>query len=285
MNYVEYTVPPPLSAHVQCLWRLRDAAPDGAPQTVYPDGRCELIVHLARPMQIRGADGAWRAQSRGLFAGQARSAIRLRTDGALDCIGVRLRPAAGATLFDPAGPATALAALVDQVVDLRTIDAAFADALTNSLAANPHPTGPVFLRLLADRLRAGRPLDARVAAAVDALDAARGQRTITALARELGIALRSLQTAFLAAVGMTAKEYARVQQLQATIRQLDAGADTLADAALAAGFADQAHATRAVRAFAGLTPARLRRALQAERDGDRTLALAAAFVRGASCTA
>jgi len=46
------------------------------------------------------------------------------------------------------------------------------------------------------------------------------------------------------------------------------------------GFADQAHATRALQAFAGLTPARLRRALHAERDGDATLAMAAAFVRG-----
>jgi methylphosphotriester-DNA--protein-cysteine methyltransferase len=98
----------------------------------------------------------------------------------------------------------------------------------------------------------------------------------------MGVSLRNLQTRFLAAVGLTVKEYALVQRLQATIKQLDGGGDALADTAVAAGFADQAHATRAVRAFAGFTPARLRKALLAERDGDQTLAMAAAFVRGES---
>lgn len=281
MNYAEYAVPPALAEHVQCLWRLRDAAPGDALQTIYPDGRCELIVHLARPMQIRAAGGPWRTQCRTLFAAQARSAIRLRAAGAVDCIGVRLRPEASAALFDPAGATPSLAALVDQVVDLRDIAPALSDALPRSLGGRDDLTGSAFLQPLIDHLSV-RPVDARIAAAAAALDQADGQLAIGQLALQLGMGLRSLQTAFLAAVGLTAKEYARVRQLQATIRQLDADDAALADTALAAGFADQAHATRAVRAFAGLTPARLRRALQAERDGDRTLALAAAFVRGAS---
>jgi len=45
-------------------------------------------------------------------------------------------------------------------------------------------------------------------------------------------------------------------------------------------FADQAHATRELRRVTGHTPARLRAALRQDRDGDATVRLAAAFVRG-----
>jgi AraC-like DNA-binding protein len=271
-----------LRSHVQCLWRLRDAAPSPAPQTIYPDGRCEIIVHLAVPMHILGADGIWRAQSRCLFAAQARAAIRLRAVGALDCLGARLHPAASSALIDPqASGSRTLASLVDRVVDLDLLDARLAQALGCHLDGGPVDPQPGFVQLLTERL-AQRAVDAGIAAVVRAIDAACGNLAVRSLAASSGIGLRTLQVRFLRAVGLTLKEYALVQRLQATIRQLDGGEGALAETALDAGFADQAHATRAVRKFAGLTPAKLRRALQAERDGDRTLALAAAFVRGGS---
>jgi len=281
MEYRETAAPAALERHVQCWWRLRDPTPSGAPQTIYPDGCCELIVHRAQPMQIRTPTG-WRAQGRCLFAAQARSAIRLRATGPLDCVGVRLRPEASAALFSAAlQETTALASLADQVLDLRVLDEPFARALTECLGGGADPPAPAFVRLLSERLGT-RSIDAQVAAAVTALDRAHGNLGVRALATELGISVRSLQGRFLAAVGLTVKEYALVQRLQATIRQLDGGAAALAETAIEMGFADQAHATRALRAFAGMTPARLRSALAAQRDGDQTLAMAAAFVRGES---
>ena len=282
MEYREHAAPAALSRHVQCLWRLLDPAPSAAPQTVYPDGRCELIVHLAQPMQIQTSDGGWRAQSRCLFAAQARSAIRLRATGALDCVGVRLRPEASAALFSAGAPGgKPLAAWVDQVLDLHTLDAPFAAALSAHLGDGRDPIAPGFIALLGEHLVA-RSVDARIASAVAVLDRASGNLTLRALAVTVGMGVRSLQGRFLAAVGLTVKEYALVQRLQATIRQLDAGSSALAETAIEMGFADQAHATRALRAFAGLTPARLRDALLAQRNGDQTLAMAAAFVRGES---
>lgn len=282
MHYREYAAPAHLAKHVQCLWRLRDATPPRTPQTVYPDGRCELIIHLARPMQIQAAAGAWQPQGRGLFAAQARSAIRLRAVGALDCVGVRLRPEASVALFNTIQhTTTALAQWADQVIDLSTLDAAFVEALVLSLRDSTDAPAPAFIALLTERL-AHQEVDVRVAAAVAALDGACGNLPIRALAKTVAMSLRSLQTRFLAAVGLTVKEYALVQRLQATIRRLDAGMGALAQTAVEAGFSDQAHATRAVRDFAGLTPARLRNALLAQRDGDQTLAMAAAFVRGKS---
>ncbi len=285
MDYSEQAVPAALRAYVQCLWRLRDAAPGAAPQTIYPDGRCEVIVHLAVPMEILGADGLWRAQGRCLFAAQTRTAIRLRAAGPLDCLGARLHPAASAALLAPQAAAPAappsLAALVDRVVDLQSLDAPLAQALARHVDAGDADPPAWFAQRLVERL-GHRAVDAGIATVVRTIDDAHGNLPVRALAAASGVGLRTLQARFLAAVGLTLKEYALVQRLQATIRELDGGAGGLAETALAAGFADQAHATRALRRFAGLTPARLRRALQAERDGDRTLALAAAFVRGTS---
>lgn len=280
MDYSEHEVPAALQQHVQCLWRLRDPAPGPEPQTIYPDGRCEVIVHLAGPMQILGTDGRWLTQSRCLFAAQSRAAIRLRAVGALDCLGARLRPAASSSWTNAlAADARPLASLVDRVVDLRLLDAHWAQELVHRLDADLVDPLARFAHLLLERLE-HRKIDSGIAAVVEAIDKACGNLSIRSLAASSGIGLRTLQGRFLGAVGLTLKEYALVQRLQATIRQLDGNEGGLAETALAAGFSDQAHATRAVRKFAGLTPAKLRRALLAERDGDRTLALAAAFVRG-----
>jgi AraC-like DNA-binding protein len=92
--------------------------------------------------------------------------------------------------------------------------------------------------------------------------------------------LRSFQTRFLECVGLGAKEYARLLRLQATIRALDGDDSPLSQLAFDAGFADQAHATRELARLTGLTPARLRAALRRDREGDDTIRLAAAFVRG-----
>jgi AraC-like DNA-binding protein len=91
---------------------------------------------------------------------------------------------------------------------------------------------------------------------------------------------RSFQNTFRELVGLSAKEFARILRLQATIRRLDDGSRSMAELAIESGFADQAHATREVRRVTGTTPAKLRDALRRDRDGDSSVRLAAAFVRG-----
>lgn len=277
MDYVELPPPPHLARHVQCLWHLRDPAPAAEVQTIYPDGRCELIVHLGAPMRRYTLDQGWRVQRPHLFAAQQRSAIRLAARGAIDCVGVRLAAAASAVLAGARLPA-----LADDIVDLESLDAEFATAYA-AAARNFSNSGDArgLWAILAIRLGSA-PVDSRIEAYAAALDAAHGRTPILTLARELGLGTRSVQTRFLAAVGLPPKEYARVRRLQAAIRQLDDAPTSLAEVAIEAGFSDQAHATRELRNLTGLTPARLRRALEAAREGDATLRMAAAFVRGAA---
>ncbi|MBB5205602.1 AraC-like DNA-binding protein [Inhella inkyongensis] len=263
MNYREWSPPSALSPWVACLWTLQAPA-DESPRALYPDGRCELIWHRAAPPQIQGADGQWQTQGRLLFAGQGRQALRLWAREPMDCIGLRLQPAASAALGDYG--AERLQAARDQVLNLPDTASGW-----QAILAQQDWT----------RLREQlQPLDAAIVQACELLDGQDGVGPVAGLAQQLGLSLRSLQLRFARAVGLSPKEYARIRRLQATLRLLDESAHSLADTAHQAGYADQAHAHRDLRDFTGLTPARLRRALQAAREGDQTLALAAAFVRG-----
>lgn len=275
MEYREFDVPSVLRRHVRCVWRLRDAAPSPEPQVVYPDGCCELIVHLAPPMRRLEPDGEWKTQSAVMFAAQPRAPVRLAAQGVVDCLGVRLQPAASAAVAGDRLPA-----LRDQIVALETFDDELARALVEVTTRFVNePADEAIWELLAMRLLPCRP-DHRIEAAVAGLENSQGGRRVHDLATAAAMSLRSFQENFLKAVGLTAKEFARVQRLQAALRLLDAGEAALARVAADTGFADQAHAARELHRLTGLTPARLSKALREQREGEQTLRLAAAFVRG-----
>jgi AraC-like DNA-binding protein len=274
MEYGEYAVPEILRRHLQCVWRLRDAHPGGAIQTIYPDGRCELIVHLGSPPRCWDPRLGWHEQTANLFAGQRLTAVRLAATQALDCVGVRLKPAAAA-LMTP----SSLDALRDRIVDLAPLDTGFCAALRAAVHAFTAGTDAGLWRLLTTRC-ASYPIDARIEAAVERLEASAGQARIAEVARGAAVSIRAFQMRFRAQVGLTPKEFARLVRLQATLRALDGSDAGISELAAAGGFADQAHATRELQRVTGLTPARLRAELRRDRDGDTAIRMAAAFVRG-----
>lgn len=277
VQYDEWPVPESLREHVQCLWRLRDRGDPSHVHTVWPDGRCELIVHRGDPLRWQLPGGDWQVQSRTLFAAQLRSAIRLGASIHADCIGIRLQPAASVAV---AG--AQLRALVDRVVDLTELAGFLAEQLWRACGAVADDDVAIAARLTAllEQRLPCVPVDPLASRAVALLDACDGDLRTSSLAAAVGCSVRTLQQRFLAAVGLTLKEYARIGRLQRTLLMLDAPEDDLADISAYGGYADQAHATRELRRLTGLTPARLRHALQQSREGDPTLALAAAFVRG-----
>ena len=277
MDYFEHPAPDELRRHVQCLWWLRDEAPGNDVQVIYPDGRCELIAELGVPLHLHGADGRIRSDLPFCFAAQQCGPIRLQAIGAVFCIGVRLQPAASALVAGPRLPG-----LRDQAPDLYTLDAAFAEVFSTAARASAASGSPEPLWQILRERCAGFSLDERIEQAVAALDAIEGDLRIAELARRVGISLRALQTRFLAAVGMTPKEYARVRRLQALLRTLDGEAASIASAAARHGYSDQAHATHELLHWTGVTPGRLAHALRSDRGSSDALQLAAAFVRGTS---
>jgi AraC-like DNA-binding protein len=275
MNYLEHPVPDDLRPYLQCLWVLEDAEPGADIQVVYPDGRCELVAELGVPMRFHGVDGEIRSDRAFVFAGQQRGPIRLQAAGPVQCLGLRLCAAASCLIAGPALPQ-----LRDRAPDLHTLDSAFATRFAvaaRECAATG--SGDALWSLLRARC-ASFAIDPIVDAATQRIDARAGDLAIADLARDLGVGLRKLQQCFLAQVGVTPKEYARIRRLHALVRTLDGGDIEIADAAAKHGFADQAHATHELSRLTGITPAALMRALRDDRGGDATVRLAAAFVRG-----
>lgn len=259
---------------MQCVWRLRAPAAYGAAQAIYPDGRCELIVHLGLPPRCWDADRGWHEQAHTLFAAQRVTAVRLAGIGTLDCLGVRLQPAASGLVA-----ARELRHLRDRIVDLACVDAQFSRRLTVAMRSFAQGAEHALWDLLARHCES-HPIDARIEAAAARISSSCGRARIDALARSAGMSMRGFQTCFHSAVGLAPKEFARLERLQATLRALDAHQSSIANLAVDRGFADQAHATRELRRMTGLTPARLRAQLHDDRDADAAIRLAAAFVRG-----
>ncbi len=278
MKYLEYEVPATLQRHVQCIWRLT-ADPSQYAQAIYPDGRCELIVHLATPMRRLLLSGEWEQQTPCLFAGQQTEAIRLQAQSPVDCVGIRLQPAAAVSVIKRSAHI-----FQDLVVDLAQFQQELALDLTH---ATRHFSTTADMTKLSDvlllHLKASA-LDQRIESAVSLIDQSLGSCAIAPLASQAGMSQRSFQYQFLQVVGLQAKTYARIIRLQATLKRLDQIEPSMVEVCDALGFSDQAHANRELKRITGLTPLRLRAALRDQRDDTNTIQLAAAFVRGRSAS-
>jgi AraC-like DNA-binding protein len=93
-----------------------------------------------------------------------------------------------------------------------------------------------------------------VARAVGRLDATGGRLPIEDLRRELDCSRRHLSTRFREVVGVGPKAYARLVRFDRAQHALRERSDDLATIAAAHGYSDQAHLTREVREFSGVTP-------------------------------
>lgn len=276
IDYFETAPPQVLARHVACVWRLHGHPSPGRVDTIYPDGHVELIVHLGHPPMVLDANGQWVQQTNCLFAAQAVAPIQLRPTGELDCVGVRLMPAASYLLGgDPEH-------LLNKVVPLADIDARLAGVLPEVIAANrDHPVGAPLWAAVSQQLL-GHPLEQGVERALAAIMETDGAIRVQSLATIASMSVRSLQQRFFAAVGLSPKQYCRIVRLQLTLRMLDDTERPLAQLAQEAGYFDQAHVNRETRSLIGLTPSALRAALESDRFESQTLRMAASFIRGGS---
>jgi AraC-like DNA-binding protein len=247
---------PPLSAH---------AAPGGGQRGV--TGLVDVAGRVASwgPPAPRALPSLHAVLSLGLL-GEIRSERDDRAAGAVWLSGVATRPFsyrlstelhAVIVLIEPwAIPewfGVDAACLVDRRVDLRDVVGA----------------GPV-ARLLSAVQRAGTPHDRLLAvrrwlaalpprAAAPALlrDAWLADRDAAGLAVALGVSLRQSERLLRRHHGVTLREMKGIRRFQRALERLE---QDLSWAALSAdaGFADQSHLCRAVRRYAGMTPAALR---------------------------
>lgn len=103
--------------------------------------------------------------------------------------------------------------------------------------------------------RARCDIDQRIARAIDLLQASDEPLSVEEAARGAGLSASRFQHLFTAEVGVPFRRYRGWQRLRNAIRTAASGA-SLTEAAHAAGFADQAHFSRAFRTAFGAPPSR-----------------------------
>jgi AraC-like DNA-binding protein len=256
-GYVEILPAPPLRGVVERYWFLEGAAGDaGSAAPIVPDGRPEIVVHLADPFRRLEGERELR-QPRTLFAAQIDRPLRVEPCGAVDLAGIRFRPSGARALVGaPMGELlNATPALSDLALRLaRRIEAALL-AAGHDPAARAHALDATLVAALGER-RSARRADARVALAVREIERASGAVSVDALARAASLSARQLERAFLRDVGLAPKRFARITRFRAVIGRRTADpAAPWAAVAHDLGYTDQAHLVREFREFAGVSPA------------------------------
>jgi AraC-like DNA-binding protein len=221
--YREFPAPADLAHLVRCVWMRTGRAEEAL---VLPDGCIDVVVR----------DG------RATVAGPDTGPVPVRLGAADVVTGVRFRPgAAGAALGVPADE------LRDRRVSLEDLWGRAGRIAGERGGADPF----ALARALAPHFPALEP-DPRVRAAAIRLARAPGT-PVPELAAAVALGERQLRRSFAAAVGYGPKTYARVMRFRTALALVRSG-EPLAAAALAAGYADQAHMTREMAEFAGRSP-------------------------------
>jgi AraC-like DNA-binding protein len=256
MGYLTRRPRPPLRQIVDRLWHVESSTPHAEPDTICPDGRAEIIVHVGAPMRER-RDGIDRSQPRHLLVGQMDHPVTVAPTGAVRMVGATLAPAALYQLLPM--PQDRLAG---QIVDLESIWGRWTRQTAERIAAVTDPG--LALDCFERSLEALLPFRAHDAApmalVVTRLERSGGHASVAALAAQCGLGRRQFERRFREQIGLPPRLFGRIVRFQRAFHAL--GRESGASIAARCGYADQAHLVREVRRFAGLTPT-----LLAEADG------------------
>ncbi|QWV18808.1 helix-turn-helix domain-containing protein [Stutzerimonas zhaodongensis] len=247
---------PALAAYVQRFWWLEgDGSQVYDEQMLHPDGGSGLIFNFADPLRFDGTPRGRRA----LIAGPQIASTRLQLVGQVKMMGVRFLPGMGAAVFgigldeltglqDADWPRLALAHLIDQLAELER-DAQ--QALVE--------------RALLGRLGALQARRTPVQQLLEQIATNQGRARLADLLQTVPLGQRQLERLFRYQVGLTPKQFSRIQRVALVRNQLRAG-QPLLDTAMVCGYSDQAHFIHDFKTVVGMTPGQYRaRAKVAER--------------------
>ncbi len=190
------------------------------------------------------------------LTGMTDTARRMRTAAESGIILARFRPGGASRFF--AQPMHELFRTTAPLADL--LSRPDVDRLQGQVieAADDRARVAALESFLAERLRSKEP-DPIVSAAVEAITEAQGALPIRTLARRLAISQDPLEKRFRRVVGTSPKQFASLLRLHRAIDSYRAGT-SLAQLARAAGYFDQSHFSRALRAVTGQPPGQFLRA-------------------------
>ncbi|AEW98493.1 helix-turn-helix domain-containing protein [Streptantibioticus cattleyicolor] len=220
--------------HVVCVWVRENGGGDAHGQLVVPDG-CVDLMWCDGALEVVGPDRGARTVPVRAGAGIA---------------GVRLRPGAAGLLLGrlPAREVCDLQVPLAEVLPRDRVR-----RLADRLAGAEGPRAAGVLDAFAASLPTDHAPDPVVEHAVAVLGRPAPVR-LSSLAGHVGLSERQLRRRVTDAVGYGPKTLHAVLRFQRALARARAGGAGLAEVALRAGYADQAHFTREVRRLAGVPP-------------------------------
>ncbi|OWV86785.1 AraC family transcriptional regulator [Rhizobium sp. R72] len=238
-RYTEYAPAPALGAHFGCLWS--HDIHEGADQriAIVPDGYCDIV---------------W-VGGRLVVAGPDRSSAFPTLAGGERIVGARFAPGAAAEWLK-----VQLCDIVGQSIPLEDFWGAAALRLNELLCACANSDERLLqLRSSLEQEAAKHATSARDMASVfaRASDISQSRDVVDAMLDDLSIGARQLRRRCHAHFGYGPKTLARIRRFQGMLGLCRSKSLPLAELAVAAGYADQAHMTRDVREISTLTPMQL----------------------------
>jgi AraC-like DNA-binding protein len=235
---------PSLGRHVRSLagWRERAAGP--VRRAELPGGRIVLVVSFGPALDVDGR------RFTSFVAGLHDVPAQTEHAGEGHGIQAYLTPLGARRLLG-----MPMSELTRDVVELEDLIGPAAHELAERLATAPTWAERFDLleRAIAERTLAAPPVAPELEHAWRRLHDTHGAVPISKLAGELGWSRRHLAATVHSELGMAPKPLARLLRFERAVERLRAGA-ALADAALDAGYYDQAHFNRDFKQFAGRTP-------------------------------
>ncbi|MEU9400021.1 helix-turn-helix transcriptional regulator [Streptomyces sp. NPDC048242] len=233
-RYAQWRPTAPLRRWVDCVWVRENAERPAHRQLVVPDGCVDLIW--------------W--EGRAEIVGPDRGPRSVPVRGGAGIAGVRFRPGSAGLLLGR----VPVPEVCDVQVPLEELFPGLARPLTERLADAEHPrAAAAVLDAFAASLLPGYAPDPSVERAV-ALLGGPEPVPLSELAAGLGLSPRQLRRRVTDAVGYGPKTLHGVLRFQRALAWARSGEAGLAEIALRAGYADQAHFTREVRRLAGAPP-------------------------------
>lgn len=240
-----------LSRYIKSYWRI-DSESDTSivQQKIIPDGYPELIFHYGDPYRIN-ISGHWENQSRQLIAGQIRNHFFLENTGRSGMVGVKLMPAAPATLFN-----LNMSALTDAVMPLPSVLSASHELLmiNETDLRDKKRFVASFEKSIKKRLNEISIDQNTIQRAVTEILTSNGNISISALCEQVGLGQRQLERQFSKSVGLSPKFYARIIRFANIFELMQKGDNTWSDLVYASGFFDQSHFIKNFKEFTGADP-------------------------------
>lgn len=232
---------------IESVWTY--VALENGQHRVLPDGRCDIILRLAR------SNNQSIYETEVIVTGPSTQFHMVPLAKGMVFIGARLRPGFAEKILG-INPAT----IVNQVLAGEEL---FVQHFVFSKLCKPVATIDGAVDRL-DKFISGRvntkmdfPGTARSFGLIDALHVGGGRLSETDLAKMFEIDARTVRRNVQASTGLTPKAFSMIIQFHRAVRLIRDFKINPISAALEAGYADQAHMTRMFKRLGGFTPARL----------------------------